>query len=140
MNVTPTGRLVILSGPSCVGKGPLKKALAKFYPHMSSRMKRLVLYNSRAPHPGELDGVDYHFRTRSQVERLVASSRYAVLEVRGDLQALDVDELTAFVQQHDVFFEGNPFVGRLLLTHPLLADVRRLSTFSHRSRSTKSRI
>lgn len=25
-------RLVILSGPSCVGKSPLDKALAKFYP------------------------------------------------------------------------------------------------------------
>jgi hypothetical protein len=26
------GRLVILSGPLCVGKSPLAKALAKFYP------------------------------------------------------------------------------------------------------------
>ena len=29
----------------------------------------------------------------------------------------------------DAFFEGNPFVGRLLQTHPLLADVKRLSMF-----------
>jgi len=33
------------------------------------------------------------------------------------------------LQQNDVFFEGNPFIGRLLLTHPLLADVRRVSIF-----------
>ena len=122
-------RLIILSGPSCVGKSPLKKALAKFYPHLSNRLRKLVLFNSRAPRPGELDGVDYHFRTRSQVEGLSGGSRYAVLDVRGDLQALDVDELNGLVQQDDVFFEGNPFVGRLLLTHPLLADVRRLSMF-----------
>jgi guanylate kinase len=129
MNATPTGRLVILSGPSCVGKSPLKKAMGKFYPQLSSRLRKLVLFNSRAPRPGEVDGVDYHFRTQSQVESLKSDKRYAVLEVRGDLQALDVDELKASLQRNDVFFEGNPFVGRLLLTHPLLADVRRVSIF-----------
>jgi guanylate kinase len=45
------------------------------------------------------------------------------------MQALDVNELNVLLQQNDVFFEGNPFIGRLLLTHPLLADVRRLSIF-----------
>jgi guanylate kinase len=60
---------------------------------------------------------------------LRANSRYVVLEVRGDLQALDVNELKVLVQQNDVFFEGNPFVGRLLLTHPLQADVLRLGIF-----------
>jgi guanylate kinase len=112
-----------------VGKSPLKKALGRFYPELSSTLRKLVLFNSRAPRPGELDGVDYHFRTRSQVEGLKADSRYAVLEVRGDMQALDVNELRVLLQQTDVFFEGNPFIGRLLLTHPLLADVRRLSIF-----------
>jgi ABC-type uncharacterized transport system fused permease/ATPase subunit len=48
MNVTPTGSLVILSGPSCVGKSPLKKALGKFYPQLSGRLRKLVLLNSRA--------------------------------------------------------------------------------------------
>jgi len=129
MNAAATGRLVILSEPSCVGKSPLKKALGRFYPHLSSRFKKLVLFNSRAPRPGELDGVDYHFRTRSQVEGLRANRGYAVLDVRGDVHALDVEALKVSVQQNDVFFEGNPFVGRLLLTHPLLADVLRLSIF-----------
>jgi guanylate kinase len=129
MNATPSGRLIILSGPSCVGKSPLKKALRKFYPHLTSQLKTLVLFNSRAPRPGELDGVDYHFRTRSQIGALKADTRYAVLEVRGDMQALDLDELKSLLHQHDAFFEGNPLVGRLLLTHPLLGDVRRLSIF-----------
>jgi guanylate kinase len=129
MNATPTGRLVILSGPSCVGKSPLKRALGKFYSQLAKGLKKLVLFNSRAPRPGELDGVDYHFRTRSQVEELNADNRYAVLEVRGDLQALNVDALKASLQQSDVFFEGNPSIGRLLLTHSLLADIRRVSIF-----------
>jgi tRNA uridine 5-carbamoylmethylation protein Kti12 len=35
------GRLVILSGPSCVGKSPLAKALAKFYPELRKRLGKL---------------------------------------------------------------------------------------------------
>jgi guanylate kinase len=122
-------RLVILSGPSCVGKSPLHKALARFHPELSDRLHKLVLMNSRAPRPGEFDGKDYHFRTRSQIESLKADSRYVVLEVRGDLQALDVRELKNVLQNGDAFFEGNPFMGRVLETHPSLADFNRLSIF-----------
>lgn len=122
-------RLVILSGPSCVGKSPLGKALAKFYPELSGAMHPLVLYNSRAPRPGEVDGVDYHFRTSEQVESFRTDERFAVLEVRGDLQALDLVQFAELINQGDLFFEGNPFVGRTLLTHPRLAQVTKLSIF-----------
>lgn len=123
------GRLVILSGPSCVGKTPLYKSLSKFYPELAAQLHKLVLVNSRGPRPGELDGVDYHFRTRAQVEALRADPRYAVLEARDDLQALDLQELDSLLRRGGVFFEGNPRVARALQTHPRLADVNRLSIF-----------
>ena len=123
------GRLVILSGPSCVGKSPLAKALAKFYPDLQKTLQPLVLYNSRAARPGEIDGVAYHFRSREQVENLKAKDHFVVMDVRGDLQALDLQELTASLTKGDVLFEGNPFVGRTLLTSPALAEVNRLSVF-----------
>jgi len=123
------GRLVILCGPSCVGKTPLVKALGRFYPELHARLGKLVLYNSRRPRPGEVDGVDYHFRTRERVEALRAEARYAVLEVRSDVQAVDVEELTAALARGDVLFEGNPFVGRALDEHPRLAEVEKLSVF-----------
>lgn len=44
-------------------------------------------------------------------------------------QALDVRELLNVLQNGDAFFEGNPFMGRVLQTHPSLADVNRLSIF-----------
>jgi guanylate kinase len=93
MSPDESGRLVILSGSACVGKSPLYKSLGKFYPELSNPFHRLVLVNSREPRPGEIDGVDYHFRTRARVEGLRADRRYAVLEVRTDVQALDVEEL-----------------------------------------------
>jgi|SRR5271165_2782588 len=129
MSPRENGRLVILSGPSCVGKTPLYKALGKFYPELHSQFYKLVLFNSRSPRPGERDGVDYHFRTRAQVEALRANDRYAVLEARNDLQALDVRELESLLQRGHVFFEGNPFVGCALQSHPRLANANRLSIF-----------
>ena len=123
------GRLVILSGPSCVGKSPLAKALARFYPELRKRLQPLVLYNSRAPRTGEVDGVDYHFRSREEIENLKAKDHFVVLDVRGDLQALDIQELSASLANGDVFFEGNPFVGRALQTSAALSEVDRLSVF-----------
>ena len=123
------GRLVILSGPSCIGKTPLVNALGKFHPEWTKRLQPLVLYNSRSPRPGEIDGTDYYFRTRSQIEAFRADKRYALLDVRGDLQALDLEELRSLLSHGDVIFEGNPFVGMTMLTHESLKDVTRLSVF-----------
>jgi len=129
MTASVAGRLVILSGPSCVGKSPLSRALERFQPGLHHRLQKVILFNSREPRPGERDGEDYHFRTRAQVEALRQQERFAVLEVRGDLQALDLLELTSLLQRGEAFFEGNPFVGRLLLTHPALARAKRLGVF-----------
>lgn len=129
MSGDPSNRLLILSGPSCVGKSPLDKALGRLYPELRRGLRKLVLYNSRAPRPGEVDGVDYHFRMRSQIEALRAEPRLAVLDVRGDLQAVDIEELRTVLEGSNAFFEGNPFVGRALQTHPRLAGIDRLSVF-----------
>ena len=122
-------KLVILSGPSCAGKSPLDHALSKFHPQLRGALRKLVLYNSRAPRPGELDSVDYHFRSRIQIEALRTENRFAVLDVRGDLQALDVEDLRSVLSESDAFFEGNPFVGRALQTHQGLTGIHRLSIF-----------
>lgn len=123
------GRLVILSGPSCVGKSPMDKALGRLYPRLHQDLQHLVLYNSRSPRPGEEDGKDYYFRDRKEIEKLEQEPNYVVMEVRGDLQALDISELKKQLEGGNVFFEGNPFVGRVLLTHESLKDVARLSAF-----------
>src|SRR2546428_8604720 len=124
-----TGGLVLLSGPSCVGKSPLAKALGRFHPALSAKLQPIVLYNSRSPRPGERDGEDYHFRSREQIEALRDRKNYVVMDVRGDLQALDLEDLSALLNKGDAFFEGNPFIGRTLQTHPNLRDVKRLSVF-----------
>jgi guanylate kinase len=112
-----------------VGKSPLEKALARLYPELHRTLQPLVLYNSRSPRPGEKDGTDYCFRTRRYIERMRTHEHIVVMDVRGDLQALDLDELTIRLNRGDVLFEGNPYVGRLLQTHQALSHVTRLSLF-----------
>ena len=108
------GRFIILSGPSCVGKGPLHTAFTNFYPELAADLKNLVLYNCRSPRPGEIDGEAYHFRSREEIEGLRKKENFIVLDVRGDLQAVDLKDAERMLEAGDLFFEGNPFVGRKL--------------------------
>lgn len=124
-----SGKLIILSGPSCVGKSPLSTALGRFFPEIKTSLKPLVLYNDRSPRPGEKDGVDYYFRTRQHIESLRKNKKYIVLEVRGDLQALDIEELRESLKLADVLFEGNPFVGSILLELAKSQNIPNLNMF-----------
>ncbi len=122
-------RLIILTGPSCIGKSPLEKALKRFYPELRANMQKLVLFNDRAPRPGEMEGVDYYFRKRQQIEAFRLDGKYIVMGVRGDLQALNLKELEAMLKKNNVFYEGNPYLAEILQTHPLLKDTPKLSVF-----------
>lgn len=122
-------RLIILTGPSCIGKSPLEKTLKRFYPELRANMQKLVLFNDRAPRPGEMEGVDYYFRKRQQIEAFRLDGKYIVMGVRGDLQALNLKELEAMLKKNNVFYEGNPYLAEILQTHPLLKDTPKLSVF-----------
>jgi len=125
----PDHRLVILAGPSCVGKSPLFKAMKRHFADVAQTLRPVVLYNDRAPRPGEVDGEDYHFRSRKHIEALRERDGMIVMEVRGDLQAVDTDELKNKLTQSDLIYEGNPLLGTTLLNDERLAEVPKLTMF-----------
>ncbi len=122
-------RLIVISGPSCVGKSPLYSNLNKHFPDLVAETGFVVLYNSRAPRPGERDGRDYHFRSREEIESLRGQEGFSVFDVRGDLQALDHNALHRDLETGDVIYEGNPTVAMHLLDTPLPPGCGRLSVF-----------
>jgi guanylate kinase len=122
-------RFVILSGPSCVGKGPLHKALQKFHPDLASKLNRLISYHSRAPRPGEREGIDFYFRTRDFIEDLRSSQDHLVIEYRGDMLASDFSQVRSMIKHGDAFFEGNPVVSKALLDFCAKEGIEPLSVF-----------
>jgi len=123
-------RFVMLSGPSCVGKGPLYSALCKFYPDLAGRFEKIVLYNSRDPRPGEQEGIDYYFRPGSEIEKLSQKPGFSSAMVRGDLQAIEIAGIkTILDQDKDAFFEGNPFIPAELSELTELGEVPTLKVF-----------
>ena len=57
----------VITGPSGVGKGTLIRGLMERLP----ALELSVSATTRAPRPGERDGVDYHFLTREEFDRRV---------------------------------------------------------------------
>ena len=62
------GLLIVISGFSGVGKGTIVKALLDRYPDQYALS---VSATSRAPRPGEEEGIAYFFRTREEFESLI---------------------------------------------------------------------
>ena len=123
------GRLIVLSGPSCVGKGPLMEAVRRFYPEIAGSIRNLVIYNSRGPRPGERDGVDYHFRLRQEIEQFRGRDDFLVMEIRGDLQAVDLSAMEHCLARGDLFFEANPVMIDAMITHGIYDKTNTLSIF-----------
>ncbi|MCD2256216.1 guanylate kinase [Agrilactobacillus fermenti] len=64
------GMLIVLSGPSGVGKGTVRQAMLKDKPQ---DFKYSVSMTTRKMRPGEVDGVDYFFRTKAEFESEIAN-------------------------------------------------------------------
>ena len=62
------GLLIVLSGPSGVGKGTVRKEL---FSQPNTNYEYSISMTTRAPRPGEEDGVDYFFKSREEFEQLI---------------------------------------------------------------------
>ncbi len=62
--------LIVVSGPAGSGKTTLCSRLTDAYPQA---IRRVITCTTRAPRPGEVDGVDYHFLARAEFEKQIAA-------------------------------------------------------------------
>ena len=66
------GLLLVLSGPSGVGKGTVKSAIVK---HKVFPFEYSVSMTTRKPREGEVDGKDYYFVSREQFQQAVQDNQ-----------------------------------------------------------------
>ena len=75
-------RLVVLAGPTAVGKGTVSAYIRTHFPQVYLS----VSMTTRPPRPGEVDGVHYHFVAPQEFDRLIAAGEfleYAVVHGRA---------------------------------------------------------
>ena len=63
------GNLIVISGPSGVGKGTVVKALMQRH----DKLRFSVSATTRAIRPGEVDGVNYYYITKERFEQMIAN-------------------------------------------------------------------
>ena len=67
MSREKTGMLIALSAPSGVGKDSVLKLILK----ERKDLRLSISYTTRLPRSGEVDGVDYHFVSKQEFEKLI---------------------------------------------------------------------
>ncbi len=66
------GLLIVLSGPSGVGKGTVRKEILS---QPDTAFEYSVSATTRKPREGEIDGVDYFFKTREAFEEMIENDQ-----------------------------------------------------------------
>jgi len=100
------GRVLVLSGPSAVGKSTVVRRLREQVPNLHFS----VSATTRAPRPGEVDGLDYHFVSPEQFQ-----------------QFIDTGELLEWAEIHGGLHRSGtlsePVIQAAATGHPVLIEV-----------------
>ena len=98
------GLLIVLSGPSGVGKGTVRKAL---FEKDDNQFEYSISMTTRNKREGEVEGVDYLFRSKDEFEQLISEGKmleYA--EYVGNYYGTPLDYVNKTLDEgKDVFLE-----------------------------------
>ena len=98
------GLLIVLSGPSGVGKGTVRK---KIFEDPTTSYKYSISMTTRHMREGEIDGVDYFFKTKEEFEALIKDDQFIeYAQYVGNYYGTPVQYVKDTMEEgHDVFLE-----------------------------------
>ena len=104
MKLNRRGLLIVLSGPSGVGKGTVRKALFDMKGH---NLTYSVSMTTRPKRPGEVDGVDYYFTTKEEFEDRIKNNKFLeYAEFVGNYYGTPLDKVNEKLDDgHEVVLE-----------------------------------
>ena len=107
------GLLLIVSGPSGVGKGTVIEALReKLGKELNRELFLSVSMTTRAPRPGEIDGVHYSFATREAFAKLVELNGFAEFaEFAGNFYGTPIAPIHEHIARGDIVVFDIEVVG-----------------------------
>lgn len=73
MKLNERGLLIVISGPSGVGKGTVRKALFEMDGH---DLVYSTSMTTRSPREGEVEGVDYYFVSKEEFEQRIKDDKF----------------------------------------------------------------
>ena len=128
------GTLVVISGPSGVGKGTIVKEIRR----LNENIKLSVSATTRAPRPEDTEGVTYFFKTKAEFEEMIARGEFLEYAVYNNnyygtpMKAVDEMLAAGFdvvleieVQGGLQIMERRPDAAVIFLAAPSFAELER---------------
>jgi guanylate kinase len=111
---------IIISGPSGSGKDTLIDAWMKINP----RVKKVITATTRTPRYNEIDGVHYHFYTKSEMQERIDNGEFLEhMNVFGHIYGTPKSSVQQIVDDGDIAIIRIDFQGAMEI-RPKLTDVR----------------
>ena len=99
MKLNQQGLLIVLSGPSGVGKATVRKALFEMDDH---NFTYSISMTTRKPREGEVDGVDYYFVSEEEFESRIKQGRFLEFaRFVGNYYGKPMDEVEKMIADGD---------------------------------------
>ncbi len=76
-------KLLIISGPSGVGKGTIVNILQKIYQEQSKKLYLSISCTTRSPREGEVDGVNYYFIDEKEFKKRLREGDFLEYNIYG---------------------------------------------------------
>ena len=102
-------QIVIIAGPGGIGKNAMVNALLKRYPQ---KFEKIVSYTSRAPRPGEIDGVDYNYVSKAEFESMINNNKvFEFTEIYGYYRGMCKPAIDKILRSGKVAIKDTDLIG-----------------------------
>jgi guanylate kinase len=103
------GHLVIISSPSGGGKDAVINELIKIFPQTA----KLMTTTTRAPRPGEQNGVSYNFVTREEFQKMIDEKKLVEHNLYADnYYGTEKSQLENDLKKYDIVFSNIEINGK----------------------------